>query len=90
MSAPVNKKAIAGATRRDVVIGASLVGGALVVGACSPGDILSIGAKEDFGAFGPFIRIAPDGVVAAQAAAALEGLNLELAVTHTTGRSGQV
>ena len=34
--------------------------------------------------------IAPDGVVAAQAAAALEGLNLELAVTHTTGRSGQV
>ena len=63
MNAPVNKKTIAGATRRDVVIGASLVGGALVVGACSPGDILSIGAKEDFGAFGPFIKIAPDGVV---------------------------
>lgn len=34
--------------------------------------------------------IAPDGVVAARAASALEGLNLELAVTHTTGRSGQV
>ena len=63
MNAPVNKQAIAGATRRDVVIGAGLVGGALVVGACSPGDLLSIGAKEDFGAFGPFIRIAPDGVV---------------------------
>lgn len=63
MNAPVNKKTIAGATRRDVVIGASLVGGALVVGACSPGDLLSIGAKEDFGAFGPFIKIAPDGVV---------------------------
>ncbi len=51
------------ATRRDVVVGATLVGGALVVGACSPGDILSIGAKTDFGAFGPFIKIAPDGVV---------------------------
>ena len=34
--------------------------------------------------------IAPDGVVAARVASALEGLNLELAVTHTTGRSGQV
>ncbi len=34
--------------------------------------------------------IAPDGVVAAKVAAALEGMNLELAVTHTTGRSGQV
>lgn len=60
MNAPVKNLR---ATRRDVVIGASLVGGALVVGACSPGDLLSVGAKSDFGAFGPFVRIAPDGVV---------------------------
>lgn len=51
------------ATRREVVVGATLVGGALMVGACSPGDLLSIGAKTDFGAFGPFIKIAPDGAV---------------------------
>lgn len=63
MNAPVKNSDLASATRRDVVIGAALVGGALVVGACSPGDLLSIGAKEDFGAFGPFIKIAPDGVV---------------------------
>lgn len=63
MNAPVKSSDVASATRREVVIGAGLVGGALVVGACSPGDILSIGAKEDFGAFGPFIKIAPDGVV---------------------------
>ena len=51
------------ATRRQfLVVGATLTGGALLVG-CSPGDILSIGAKTDFGAFGPFIKIAPDGVV---------------------------
>jgi isoquinoline 1-oxidoreductase beta subunit len=51
-----------GATRRDLVVGASLVGGALLVG-CSPGDLLSVGAKEDFGAFGPFIKIGADGAV---------------------------
>lgn len=50
------------ATRRDLVVGASLVGGALLVG-CSPGDLLSVGAKEDFGAFGPFIKIGADGAV---------------------------
>ena len=51
-----------GATRRDLVVGATLVGGALLVG-CSPGDLLSVGAKEDFGAFGPFIKIGADGAV---------------------------
>ena len=51
-----------GATRRDLVVGAPLVGGALLVG-CSPGDLLSVGAKEDFGAFGPFIKIGADGAV---------------------------
>ncbi|MDP3852784.1 xanthine dehydrogenase family protein molybdopterin-binding subunit [Phenylobacterium sp.] len=51
------------ATRRDVVIGAALVGGSLLVGGCSMGDVLSIGAKTDFGAFGPFIKIGADGAV---------------------------
>ena len=59
MNAPVKLDA----TRREVVVGATLLGGALMVGACSPGDLLSVGAKTDFGAFGPFIKIAPDGVV---------------------------
>ncbi|MET3526889.1 xanthine dehydrogenase family protein molybdopterin-binding subunit [Phenylobacterium koreense] len=62
MNAPV-KSSDVGATRRDVVLGASLVGGALLVGACSPGDLLAVGANNDFGAFGPFIKIAPDGAV---------------------------
>jgi isoquinoline 1-oxidoreductase beta subunit len=52
-----------GTTRRDLVIGASLVSGALLVG-CSPTDILNLGAKKiDFGAFGPFIKIGADGAV---------------------------
>ncbi len=49
-------------SRRDLVVGATLVGGALVVG-CSPADLLSAGAKTEIGAFGPFIKIAADGAV---------------------------
>ena len=50
-------------TRREVlVVSAATVGGALLVG-CSPAAIMSIGANSDFGAFGPFIKIAPDGAV---------------------------
>ena len=49
-------------SRRDLVVGASLVGGALLVG-CSPADLLSAGAKTEVGAFGPFIKIAADGAV---------------------------
>jgi isoquinoline 1-oxidoreductase beta subunit len=48
--------------REALVVGATLTGGALLVG-CSPADVLSVGAKKDFGAFGPFIRIAADGTV---------------------------
>jgi len=63
MNAPVNSEAIrTGSTRRELVVGATLVGGTLLVG-CGPGDILAIGAKSDFGAFGPFIKIAADGAV---------------------------
>ena len=63
MNAPIIPNDLkSGATRRELVVGATLVGGALLVG-CGPGDILSIGAKKDFGAFGPFIKIAADGTV---------------------------
>jgi isoquinoline 1-oxidoreductase beta subunit len=51
------------ATRRGLLVGATLSGGALLVG-CSMGDVLSLGAdKTDFGAFGPFIKITPDNWV---------------------------
>jgi len=50
-------------TRRALLVGAASAGGALLVG-CSPADILGLGTpKMDFGAFGPFIRIEPDGWV---------------------------
>ena len=49
-------------SRRDVVVGATLVGGALMVG-CSPADIMSAGSKVEVGAFGPFIKVAADGAV---------------------------
>lgn len=63
MNAPVNSKNLkSGNTRRDLVVGATVVGGALLVG-CGPGDVLAVGAKNDFGAFGPFIKIAADGAV---------------------------
>jgi isoquinoline 1-oxidoreductase beta subunit len=52
-----------GVSRRDVVVGATLVaGGALLVG-CSPADLMSAGSKVEIGAFGPFIRFDPDGAV---------------------------
>ncbi|HEY1425943.1 MAG TPA: xanthine dehydrogenase family protein molybdopterin-binding subunit [Caulobacteraceae bacterium] len=51
------------ATRRTLLVGAASAGGALLVG-CSPADVLGIGTpKMAFGAFGPFIRIEPDGWV---------------------------
>ena len=59
MNAPVN---LPGTTRRDLVVGATLVGGALLVG-CSPAELLSVGAKVEVGAFGPFVKIASDGAV---------------------------
>jgi len=55
-----------GATRREVVVTAAAVGGALLVG-CSPAEmmpnLLSMGADTPVGPFGPFIKIAPDGAV---------------------------
>ena len=58
-----SRKAALKATRRGVIVGATLAGGALVVG-CSPTDILSMGAdKPGESAFGAFIRIGADGAV---------------------------
>jgi isoquinoline 1-oxidoreductase beta subunit len=61
MNAPF-KPQLGRPTRRDVVVASALVGGALVVG-CSPADLMSAGSGVEVGAFGPFIRIAQDGVV---------------------------
>ena len=61
MNAPVNPKTLS-TTRRNLVVASSLVGGALVVG-CSPADVLSLGAKTEIGAFGPFIKIGTEGAV---------------------------
>jgi isoquinoline 1-oxidoreductase beta subunit len=60
MNAPV--KSFATPTRREMVVVAAAAGGTLLVG-CSPANILSIGADGHFGPFGPFLRIAPDGMV---------------------------
>lgn len=62
MNAPFQPLREAGPSRRDVVVASAVVGGSLLVG-CSPADIMSAGSKVEVGAFGPFIKIAPDGVV---------------------------
>ena len=51
------------ATRREVLtVGATLVGGSLLVG-CSLPEMLSAGSKVEPGAFGAFLKIAADGTV---------------------------
>jgi isoquinoline 1-oxidoreductase beta subunit len=64
MNAPFKTLNPALPSRRDVVVvSAVAAGGALLVG-CSPANLLSMGADEShFGPFGPFLSIAPDGVV---------------------------
>ncbi len=49
-------------TRRSLLVGATVVGGALLVG-CSVPDALSAGSKFKPGAFGPFLKLAADGTV---------------------------
>jgi isoquinoline 1-oxidoreductase beta subunit len=57
------KEIVATASRRDVlVVGATLAGSSLLVG-CSLPDMLSAGSKIEVGAFGPFLKFAPDGTV---------------------------
>ncbi|HEY3887736.1 MAG TPA: molybdopterin cofactor-binding domain-containing protein, partial [Caulobacteraceae bacterium] len=62
----ITKVKAASATRRGLIIGAGLVGGALVVG-CSPksmAGLMSMGGGDlDLGPFGPFVKIDPDGSV---------------------------
>jgi len=63
MNAPVRIDSRTTPSRREFVVVSAVIGGALVVG-CSPASLLSLGGKDrDFGAFGPFLRIAPDGAV---------------------------
>jgi isoquinoline 1-oxidoreductase beta subunit len=65
MNAILNPEKL-GLTRRDAIVTATVAGGALAIGACSPAQVLAMGAPDaDFGAFGPFVRIAPDGTVTA-------------------------
>lgn len=53
-------------SRREALIGAAVVGGTLAVGACSPTQLMALGTPNtDFGAFGPFVKIDPDGTVTA-------------------------
>jgi isoquinoline 1-oxidoreductase subunit beta len=63
LKSPKTASRLGAATRRGFLVSATAASGALLVG-CSMGDVLSLGAKTpDFGAFGPFIRIDPDGWV---------------------------
>ncbi len=64
MNAILNDSLALRPTRRTAIVAATVAGGALAVGACSPMKLLQLGAPNiDFGAFGPFVRIAPDGSV---------------------------
>ena len=49
-------------TRRDLVVGATVVSGSLLVG-CSLPEMLSLGSKFEPGVFGPFLKFAADGTV---------------------------
>lgn len=65
MNAPFSRRAAPtgeGLSRRQLIITATAVGGALMVG-CSPGDLLAAGAESETGPFGAFVKIAPDGAV---------------------------
>ena len=55
-------KALAVPSRRDLLVGATVVGGALLVG-CSVPDALAAGSRFKPGAFGPFLKLATDGTV---------------------------
>jgi len=63
MNAHVKSLTPAGPSRREVLaVSATVVAGSLVVG-CSLPSLLSMGADDKFGPFGPFVRIAADGTV---------------------------
>ncbi len=51
-------------SRRDMLIGSALVGGSLLVGLRAKAQGMNLGGPEvDFGVFGPFVKVAPDGAV---------------------------
>jgi len=61
---PASDAPAAQPNRRQLLIGSAVVSGALLIGSCAKADLLSVGAKTpDFGALGPFVKIAPDGAV---------------------------
>ncbi|MBI1198771.1 MAG: molybdopterin-dependent oxidoreductase [Phenylobacterium sp.] len=62
MNKPFKDIAAAPTRREALAVGATLVGGALLVG-CSMPDALSAGSKVKPGAFGPFVKVDPDGAV---------------------------
>lgn len=65
MNAPFSRRAApakTGLSRRQLIVTATTVGGALMVG-CSPATLLAVGADSEVGAFGPFVKIAADGAV---------------------------
>ena len=63
MNAHVKSLTPAGPSRREVLaVSATVVAGSLVVG-CSLPSLLSMGADDKFGPFGPFVRIAADSTV---------------------------
>jgi len=62
MNKPLKQIAVAANRREVLVVGATLAGSSLLVG-CSLPDILAAGSKVQVGAFGPFLKFAPDGTV---------------------------
>jgi isoquinoline 1-oxidoreductase subunit beta len=62
MNKPLTDIVRAPTRRQALVVGATLVGGSLLVG-CSFPEILSMGSKFKPGAFGPFLKFAADGSV---------------------------
>lgn len=62
MNKPLKDVAAAPTRREALLVGAALAGGSLLVG-CSLPDALSAGSKVRVGAFGPFLKFAPDGTV---------------------------
>jgi isoquinoline 1-oxidoreductase subunit beta len=63
MNAPEPALKRKGLSRRDMLVAASVTTGGSLLVACSPADILALGAPDHFGPFGPFIQIARDGAV---------------------------
>ncbi|MBI1404917.1 MAG: molybdopterin-dependent oxidoreductase [Caulobacter sp.] len=62
VGATVDRAVKAGTTRREMLVTSVAASGALLVG-CSMEDVMSAGSPIKPGAFGPFIKINPDGAV---------------------------